>query len=74
MAWIINRHIQVIIIDSTFYSQPKLKIDTANLVNCTYDSDFVFRACAGAPISIPFDALGINNVSQLKVRDNHPLR
>ncbi|MBL7755449.1 MAG: hypothetical protein JNM44_13325, partial [Chitinophagaceae bacterium] len=73
-VWVgaVNRLVRFIIIDSTFYSQPKLKIDTANLVNCTYDSDFVFRACAGAPISIPFDALGINNVSQLKVRDNHP--
>ncbi|MBL7753994.1 MAG: hypothetical protein JNM44_05910, partial [Chitinophagaceae bacterium] len=68
----VTRRIRFIIIDSTFYSQPKLKIDTANLVNCTYDSDFVFRACAGAPISIPFEALGINNVSQLKVKDNHP--
>ncbi|MFZ4754310.1 MAG: hypothetical protein ACOYLG_13285, partial [Chitinophagaceae bacterium] len=67
----VYRHIQVHVIDSMFYSQPSLRIDTANLVNCSYDSNYVFRACAGAPISIPFDALGINNVSQLKVRDNH---
>jgi hypothetical protein len=67
----VNRNIQVHVIDSMFYSQPSLRIDTANLVNCSFDSNYVFRACAGAPISIPFDALGINNVSQLKVRDNH---
>ena len=72
-VWVgaVNRRLRFIIVDSMFYSQPSLRIDTANLVNCSYDSNYVFQACAGAPISIPFDALGINNVSQLKVRDNH---
>jgi len=72
-VWVgaVNRSVRIFVTDSTHSVTPTLTIDTANLLGCAIDTNYVFYACKGNQVTIPFDIKTSSAITNLVVSDNH---
>ena len=72
-VWVgaVNRSVRIFVTDSTHSVTPTLTIDTTNLLGCAIDTNYVFYACKGNAITIPYNIKTSSAITNLVVSDNH---